>query len=211
MRSQKLFYHSLVFMLLINMSVRPLQAGYMYPIEIFTSNGNYYDSPDLNICVEVFNPVPQQVDFTFYNNSSINSCVAEIYFDSGSIFSFAGITNGPGTFFEQPTTPKNLPAGQTRTPSFQTSAGLSFGAFSPAPENGINSNPGEWLKISLNINGDTWFEEIADRLKAGDIRIGAHIIALPDGSSESGISIPEPLTFCFLAAGALAFLRRRKA
>ena len=211
MRSKKLFYHSLVFMLLLNMPVRPLQAGYMYPIEIFTSNGNYYDSPDFNICVEVSNPGQQKADFTFYNNSSINSCVAEIYFDSGSIFSFAGITNGPGTFFERPTTPKNLPAGKTLNPSFVTSNELSFGAFSPAPKNGINPNPGEWLKISLNINGDTLFEEIADRFNTGDIRIGAHIIALPDGSSESGINIPEPLTFCFVAAGALAFLRRRKA
>jgi len=214
MRSKKLFYHSLVFMLLLNMPVRPLQAGYMYPIEIFTSNGNYYDSPGLNFCVEVSNPGQQKADFTFYNNSSVNSCVAEIYFDSGSIFSFAGITNGPGTFFERPTTPKNLPAGKTLNPSFVTSNELSFGAFSPAPKYGIN--PGEQLKISFNINDDTLlnddtlFEGIADRFKAGDIRIGAHIIALPDGSSESGINIPEPLTFCFLAAGALAFLRRRK-
>ncbi len=209
MRSKKLFYPSLVFMLLLSMSVRPLQAGYMYPIEIFTSNGDYYDSPDLDFSVEVSSPEQQKVDFTFYNNSLVNSCIAEIYFDSGSIFSFAGIANNEPeiVFFEQPTTPKNLPAGHTLISPFQTSTGLSFGAVSPAPKYGINQ--GEQLKISLNINGDISFEEITNRLSVGNIRIGEHIIALPDGSSESGINVPEPLTFCLVAAGALALLKKR--
>jgi len=206
MTSKKLFYHSLVFLFMLSTPVSISHAGYIQPIEIFTTSGNYHDSPGLNFYVEVSSPRPQQVDFTFYNKSSIASCVSQIYFDSDSILSFAGITNGPGTSFVQGEGPKNLPAGQTLTPPFETSTGLSFGDVSPTSKNGIN--PGEWLRINLTLNNGVLFEQVVDKLNTASIRIGTHVIALPDGSSESGVNVPEPLTFCLMATGTLAFLKR---
>ena len=41
------------------------------------------------------------------------------------------------------------------------------------------------------------------------LRIGAHVIAFPDGSSESAVTTPEPVTLVLLIIGGLAFWLRR--
>jgi hypothetical protein len=94
MRKHKL---SLAFIVLLSTIFIPgnlLYASYVYPLEIFTSNGAYYNSPDLDMYV-VISSGPDVVDFTFYNESLINSSVAGIYFDDGSLLGIAAITNGP--------------------------------------------------------------------------------------------------------------------
>ena len=42
----------------------------VYDLQIFSSNGNYYDDPGLNLFVEVLE-YAGKTDFTFFNQSSI--------------------------------------------------------------------------------------------------------------------------------------------
>ena len=53
-------------------------------------------------------------DFTFYNISTIQSSVARIYFDDGSLLGISSVTNSPGTAFSEVSPmPGNLPNGET--------------------------------------------------------------------------------------------------
>lgn len=181
----------------------------VYPLEVFTNNGSFASSSDIVIYVDVLDAGSDQVDFVFYNNSLVSSSVAQIYFDDGSLLGIAGIVDGLGTDFEQEATPNNLPSGNTLTPSFEATEGFSIGASSPPPQKGIN--PGESVKITFDLVGGQSFADVIGQLNTGDLRIGAHLIALPDGSSESMVNVPEPTTVALLGLGALTLLRKRSA
>lgn len=202
---RKFFFYSFVFYCVLGTSASLLQASYVYPLGIFTDNGSYYDSGDLNCYVEVSNGGTDLVDFTFYNESLINSSIASIYFDNDSLLDIVSITEGTGTSFNHPAKPSNLPGANLLTPSFVTTDEFSFNGEPPKPHNGVN--PGEWVQITFDITGST-FAAVIDELNTGSIRVGTHIIALPDGSSESAV-VPEPTTICLLGLGSLALVRRR--
>ncbi len=204
---KKLFLCNLVFFCVLATSISPLHAAYVYHLEAFTNNGSYHDSGDLDLYVVVSDPEPGHVDFTFHNQSLVDSSIARIYFDDDSLLNFYDITGGSGTSFSQPATPGNLPAGNTLEPSFVTTDEFGFKGGPPAPQNGIN--PGEQLTIIFNISPGT-FTQVLDGLNTGALRIGTHVIALPDGSSESAVTVPEPATVCLLGLGTLFFLPKRR-
>ena len=201
------FFYGLVFCCVLGASASLLQAGYVYPLEIFTTNGSFYDSPDLNLYVEVTDPATGQVDFTFYNESSVNSCISEIYFENGLLLGSASITEGPETFFHYSAKPKNPPGAHALEPVFVTTDEFSFDSEPAPPKNGVN--PGEWVRITFDLKNGGTFETVINELNTGALRIAAHIIALPDGSSESAVNVPEPGTVCLLGLGAMVLLRRR--
>lgn len=182
-----------------------LKAGYVYPLKIFTGNGS--DSADIVLYVELFDAGTGQVDFVFHNDSLVNSSIAQIYLDDGEFLDISDITNGPGVSFSEGATPHNLPAGNTLTPSFVTTAGFSIGSGPPPPKNGVN--PGEWVKITFDITNGHTFSEILGQMDNSTIRIGAHLIALSDGSSESAVSVPEPATVAMLVLSILSLKRIR--
>ena len=189
-----------------------LRANMVYPLKVFTSEGQYYDSPDLNLYVEVSNRGTDEVDFTFYNESLIDSSIARIYFSDGGglLIDIADITDGPGTSFSRLARPGNLPRGNTFEPPFMTADGLSADSAPPLPHNGVN--PGEWVQFTLDNNGT--FENVIDGLNTGSIRIGVHVIGtgLPDGSGVAAVSVPEPGTLILLGtAGLWIFTRKRRA
>lgn len=181
----------------------------IYPFDIFTTNGDYNDSPAINMYMDVANGV-DIVDFTFYNISTIQSSVARIYFDDGSLLGISSLTNSPGTAFSEVYPgPGNLPSGEMI--GFNADREFSIGAEAPPPEDGVNPPPpDEWVKITFDlINGGT-LEGVIEELNTGVLRIGIHIIDLPDGSSESAVNIPEPGTLALLGLGTLALLRRTR-
>jgi len=187
----------------------PLQAALVYQLETFTDNGLYSDSSELKLFVEVSRGTEDYlIDFTFHNQSRMDSSIAGIYFDSALPMALVEITAGPGTSFSRFAVPKNLPAGRDVKPAFLTNAGLSFDSDPAVPHNGIK--PGQWLTIGLAVADDGTFEDVIDSLNRGTVRIGTHIIALPDNSSESAINVPEPLTFSLIAIGAVVLLKKRK-
>jgi hypothetical protein len=188
-----------------------LQATYVFPFHIFTSDGAYHDDPGMNMYVVVSDGTGK-VDFTFYNASSFQSSLARIYFDDGSLLGISSITNGPGTDFSEVFPgPGNLPAGETLTPPFVADREFTIGAVQPPPKNGVNPPPPEeWVKINFDLVSGGTLEGVVSELYSGELRVGIHIIALPDDSSESAITIPEPATVLLIGLGALALLRKRK-
>jgi hypothetical protein len=194
--------------LLLGIFTPPLRAT-LYPLEIFTDNGSFKDSPALKLNVEISDGSAGQVDFTFFNESLIDSCIAAIYFDDGFLLGTPAITDGPGTSFGQPAKPSNLPGGRMLDPPFVATGAFGIDSNPPPPKNGINC--GEWVRITFDLKNNATFENLIDRIDAGVLRIGAHIIALPDGSSKSAVNnVPEPTTICLLGLGSLSLFRRKR-
>jgi len=184
-----------------------LRAVEVYPIDIFTNNGPYYNSPDLDLYVEVSDGT-SQVDFTFHNASLIDSSVSRIYFEDDLFLGIASITDGPGTSFSNPSIPGNLPGGDLLQPPFVAAREFSISGAPPPSIDGVN--PGEWVQITFDLINNGTFQGVIDELDAASLRIGIHLIALPDGSSESAV-VPEPTTIALLGLGTLALLRKRRA
>jgi hypothetical protein len=187
------------------------QADYRFNFDIFTSNSSYHDSPDVDTYVVVSNGEEAIVDFTFYNASTIDSSVARIFFDDGSLLDIANIINGPGTLFSEGAPgSNNLPSGENI--GFYADREFTIGADPPPSQNGIdNPPPEEWVTIRFNLVSGANLQGVINELITGDLRVGIHIISLPDGLSESAIMVvPEPATLMLLAAGAAAVLRKRK-
>jgi hypothetical protein len=201
---KSIILYALVSFFVIGAFTCPLGAAYVYPLECFTDNGDYVDI--LNVFVEV-DGTDDYVDFTFRNQSSFSSAISEIYFEQNTLLGSASLSNGPGVLFAQFAKPKNLPAGRSLNPAFLSSGEFTFDSEPAPPKNGIN--PDEWLRITFDLNIDVTFAFLLDRLNTDNLRIGAHIIALPDGSSESAVTTPEPATIALLAFGSLAMFNRR--
>jgi hypothetical protein len=202
---RRFFFYSFVFYCVLGTSASSVQAN-TYPLGIFTNNGGYYDSIDLNAYVVVSDVGIDLVDFTFYNESLIDSSIARIYFDEDLLVDVVSITSDEDeVLFDRPSSPGNLPGGNLLDPRFVTTMEFSFNSGPPRPHNGIE--PWEQLQITFDITGST-FADVIDGLNTGSIRVGAHVIALPDGSSESAV-VPEPTTICLLGLGSLALVRRR--
>ena len=189
-----------------------VSSAVIYPFEIFTTNGSYWDSPDV-ICEVDVTGTDGFADFTFYNSSDVDCVIAAIYFDDGSLLGIAEIINGPDVEFVEPMNSGTFPAGNELDPLFEISSDFSAKGVSPPPFNGINNTadgePAEWLTVRFElINGGT-VADVLNELDTGELRIGLHITSFLDGSSESAVSVPEPATLGLLALGGL-FLKRRK-
>ena len=212
--SKRLITYGLALLAVFGIFVQGVQATQVYPefsysMEIFTNNGHYSDSSEIDIYFTAFsNEQDSTVEFVFHNESLIDCSIAEIYFeDNESILDLIGITNGPGTVFNAPAVPKNLPAANQLDPVFLATLGLTFDSDAPVAENGIN--PGEWIKAGFDLNYGT-FEDLFAQFEASDIRVGVHLIALSDGSSESAINVPEPAMVSLLGVGMLCLIGKRK-
>ena len=205
----KRMYLSAAFLALLlpSLMVDTLHATVVYPFEVFTNNGGYHDSPDLDLYVEVVDK-ESRVDFIFHNESIIDSSIARIYFDGGSFLSFAEMIEGPGTSFNPSATPAKLPGANLLELSLLTTYEIAFDSDPAVPHNGIN--PGEWLMTTFDLINIGTFQSVVDELNTGVLWIGLHVIALPDGSSESAIAVPEPASLFLLWFGALALLRKRR-
>ena len=193
--------------LIVLVCVLSLQTSYaaLYPLEIFTNNGTYYDDPGIDLYMEVSDG-GSVANFEFFNNSTIDCTITRIFFDDGPILgSTFAINNGSGTdFSEVAPGPDRLPGGEDI--GFDPDKEYNIGAEPAPPLNGLAN--GESLTIQINLVGAT-LQDVLDELDAGTLRVGLHVMAFPDGSSNSAVTVPEPATMCLLALGGLV-LRKRK-
>ncbi len=180
---------------------------------------------------------PHSATFTFYNAATVDSSITDIYFQDGTLLGVASISSSAGALFSQGASPGNLPAGNSLTPKFVTTSGLSFDSVQPVSSNGVDAAT-EWVSITFSlINSKTIVDTIAamDRvntvgaasiwdnkgayLQSGvsALRIGIHVQSIGAGSdSDSFVSTdlphaPEPTSFVtFSAMVALTLLSRRR-
>ena len=106
--------------LILSLPVDSLHAVVVHQLEIFTDNGSYYDSPDMDLYVEAVDR-ESYVDFIFNNDSLIDCSIARIYFQSGTFLGSVEIIEGPGTCFSGSPTPHNLPSRNLVEPSLALS------------------------------------------------------------------------------------------
>ena len=147
--------------------------------------------------------------FWFSNTGPIASSITDIYVDDGpggtssdmlqnGIYalvdrddSYNGLARNSGVDFSQNAHPENLPGGNTLTPHFQTTTGLSADSDSPVRSYGIN--PGEWLGIVVNLVSGRSIDDLLAALESGVVRIGLHVQSIgPTGESDSFVTGPPP-------------------
>jgi len=133
---------------------------------------------------EIAAPIAGHLSFIFLNLGPIASSICDVYFDSGPLQSISSIfDSGAGVSFDDPATPGDLPGGNSITPQFDTSTGLSADSNSPVSANGVGL--GEWLVIELELQpGETYATTLAalvlggtDGGNADALRIGLHVQA----------------------------------
>ncbi len=193
-----------VVLVLGSLATQSLQASTIHHLNIFTDNGGYADGAGLLLTLEV-SELGSFTLFKLTNDSTVSCAVSGVYFERASLTLFDLMVEGPGTSLSWPASPGHLPSGDTLTPRFDT--WFSIGADSPQPVNGIN--PGESVVFHFQTANGIPGDDVGATLLTGEVRVGAHVIAFPDGSSESAVSSPEPGTLTLLAAGALLLRRRR--
>lgn len=183
--------------------------GVIYQFEIFTDNGPYNDSTGFYMVVDNGGSL---VDFTFYNDSAVQSSITNIYFDDGTLIGATqSITNGLGTYFVEDG-PGDLPNGNDYPGGFNADRVFNTEAEPPPPANGVNNTgTGEWVTIQFALLGEGTFQEVLDELNSGALKVGIHIQDFPLGSSESAVNVPEPTTIVLFGLGGLALIRKRRA
>ena len=184
-------------------------AGSSFDLDIFTSNGAYSQDGSASFQVDVQDAGSDWVTMSIMNQSDIYSVISSIYFsDTRNIMdinSFSVINNDDVAFTIN-TTPSYLPAGEELDPDFVTT--YSFTANPPPARNGIE--PMEQVMFTVHITGG--YEQFIDSLQSGDTRIAAHVIAFPDGSSESAVIrvVPEPGSIMLIFLGITCLWSTRK-
>ncbi|AQT69906.1 hypothetical protein STSP2_03106 [Anaerohalosphaera lusitana] len=200
-------------LILIGLAVLPwgqAAGGVIFEVNPFTDNGAYNDSEQLTLLVDVSEPTAGMVRFEFRNDSTAaSSSIAGVYFDDGlAALGAPVIDNGSGVDFWHGASPPQLGGGL----AFNTT--YSAGPMRRPPHDGVNS--GE--HVGFNFTTAPWvdFDDIVSAMNDQTLRVGAHVIALPDGSSEwavntpDSVPVPEPATIALLVTGGLFVAAGRK-
>ena len=186
-------------------------AANIVPLKIFNDPDNVY-AEEFSVFADV-QDMGTKISFAIHNESSVYCSVARVYFDDGLLDSFSEIINQAGkTHFTGPaTSPQELPSANSLYLQFETTEGFSMQAgksdFSNnIPENGVN--PGEWVTTVFNLKSGKTFGDVCAGLEDGSLRVGAHIIAWPNGNSYAAVT-PEPTTIALLGIGSLLLIKRK--
>ena len=161
---------------------------------------------EAQLTVDVTDPGPGGVVFTFHNAGPSASSITDIYFDDGDMGSLLRISiivdSPPAVDFEVLARPRDLPGGNNASPPFQTTDDFSADSESPVQPKGVN--PGESVVIIFLLKSGKTFADVLAGLEDQSLRIGIHVQGFATGGSESLVSTPEPAAFGLLAIGIVA-------
>ena len=116
--------------------------------------------------------------------------------------------NKIGTKFSKYAKPKYRTAGNELEPYFENSSKLS--AESDCPTSKWAINPDEKLQLRLKLKKYNNFSDLLSQMNSAKTRIGLHVLSLPDGSSESAVSVPEPASIIVLGIGSLSAIYKKR-
>jgi len=180
----------------------------LIPLEPLTEGGEYDEISGLNLYAVIVDN-GSQVGIEVHNDSTINSSIAEIYFEEGVLDGIVGLESEGEVLFREVANPATLPSANEIVPSF--TAAYSVEALPPSPHNGIN--PGESLTVKFGLDEGITYHDLCRQMENGSLRIGLHVTALPNDLSLPMVSsapVPEPTTLALLSMGCLFFVRKRK-
>ena len=184
--------------------------SFLWPMEIFTSNGPYADDPGVDVYFTLSDGTGTG-DFTFWNDSTVQSSVTKVYWDDGSLVGSCGITTSAGVnFTEYEMTPPNVPGWNLLDEPFDATRAFTSEAVPPLYHNGINDGGVEWAEFCFTLDVADDYFDLQNELISGDLRLAVHLQGFADGSSESAVNVPEPGSLTLLALGGLALLGRRR-
>ena len=107
---------------------------------------------EAQLTVDVTDAGAGQVLFTFNNAGPEASSITDVYFDDGSISSISAIASidnsVPGVNFSIGAAPPDLPGGNSISPAFNATMGLTADSNPPTQPRGVN--PGETLGILVD-------------------------------------------------------------
>lgn len=186
----------------------PSFALYSYPFQIFTTNGDYNDSPAVDVSMQVYGD-KNTIAFKFFNNSTINNSLTAVYFHDGSLLGISSVQNSAGVSFSTPAVPGNLPGGALLNPPFVATEEFSASGDPPPSHEGID-NSGEYVIVTFDLITGGTLESVINELNSSDLRVGVRLQGFDDDSSESAIHTPEPTTLVLFGLGALPVLRRKR-
>jgi hypothetical protein len=172
---------------------------------------------EAQLTVDVTDAGAGQVLFTFSNSGPEASSIADVYFDDGSIPSISGIASidnsDAGVSFSLGSNPPDLPGGNSITPAFNATTGLTADSDAPTQPNGVN--PGESLGILVDLSSGVSYADLLSDITSMDLRIGIHVQGYATGGSESFINnVPVPAAVWLFGSGLLGLVgvaRRRRA
>jgi len=203
---RKLKVYMLIAALVLCLHAAPSLGTAVYSFEIFTDNGLFNDSEEINIFMEVSNGA-FTADFKIFNESTTECAVTGVYFMNGSLLGLSSVTGSAGVDFTTPANPSDLPGQNDADPPFVTHDGFSTDSDPPPYWDGVNNSIGEYVTVTFDLNGT--LTQLIEELDSGAVRVGVHIQGFTDGSSESAI-MPEPSTVILLGLGTLALIRKRR-
>jgi hypothetical protein len=199
----------LVAMIVVAGAAASASAGITYPFINITGNSAYSAAAGAaQLSVTVVDHSPGKVAFTFNNAGPDQMSITDVYFHAPSFTSISTIVNGPGVNYTAGATPSNLPGGNSISPAFVTTLGLSADSAPPPVANGVQ--PGEWLTIVLNLAPAKSYNDIISELDGGiAARVGIHVQSFQNGQSESFVT-PAPGAVALVGLGGLMAARRRR-
>ena len=153
-----------------------------------------------------------QAEFVLKNDNptgpEVMMRINDIYFDDGTLEYLSDVDNNPFgwsqvVFFVYPGNNDNLPGGENLVPPFETTEHWTAQPGTPRPQRNA-VGPHEAVGIVFEMTPGFTFDDLADALDTGALRIGIHVQGFSDGGSESFVCGGEPTAITLASFGAQA-------